>query len=125
MPLFFESTLLLFYFVISLGLLFLSFISIVIKNKKLDFLSFLLICIMMTCFYGLRPSGTVDTKMYLAIFKQLAGFANFPYGVGFYILMKSIKYIDNTDTGYVFQYHSFSYRFIFIKKENSFGSPVA
>lgn len=102
MPLFFESTLLLFYFVISLGLLFLSFISILIKNKQLDFLSFLLICIMMTCFYGLRPSGTVDTKMYLDIFKQLAGFANFPYGVGFYILMKSIKYIDNTNTGYVF-----------------------
>lgn len=112
MPLFFNNMVLLLYFIISLGLLLLSFISIIIKNKKIDFICFLLVCMMMTSFYGFRTSGTVDTKMYLSVFEGLNSFANFSWGIGFYILMKTIKFIDDSDSGYIL-YSSFFIVFFF------------
>lgn len=61
---------------------------------------------MMISFYGFRTSGTVDTKTYLSVFDGLNSFANFSWGIGFYILMKTIKFIDDSDSGYIL-YSSF------------------
>ncbi|EMM7190541.1 EpsG family protein [Raoultella planticola] len=102
MPYFFYSSTLFLYFIISLFLLSLSVASILVKSKKMDSVVFILISIMMICFYGFRFPGTVDIKMYLQNFDALSSFQDFQWGIGFYMLMKSIKIFDASHTAYVF-----------------------
>ncbi|EIX9600583.1 EpsG family protein [Klebsiella pneumoniae] len=102
MPYFLLNSTLFLYFLISIFLLVLSIISIVIKSKKMDGIVFFFIAIMMVAFYGLRFPGTVDVKMYLQNFDALSSFQNFEWGIGFYILMKSIKEIDVSHEAFVF-----------------------
>ncbi|EPU0846626.1 EpsG family protein, partial [Escherichia coli] len=90
------------YFLISLFLLLLSVVSIICKSKKLDFIVFLIIGIMMVCFYGLRFPGNSDTRMYLQGFDALSGLDSFMWSSGFYVLMKSIKIINNNHDAYIF-----------------------
>ncbi|VUS83815.1 hypothetical protein SB6421_03811 [Klebsiella huaxiensis] len=102
MPLFFSNSILLLYFLISLTLLSLSVVSIITKSKKLDILTFYLIAVMMTLFYGLRYPGNPDTKMYLQAFHAISNFQNFEWGIGFYYLLKIIKYINDSSHSYIF-----------------------
>ncbi len=68
MPLFLTNITLFLYFLISLFLLLLSVVSIICKSKKLDFIVFLIIGIMMVCFYGLRFP---ETQIPECIYKDL------------------------------------------------------
>ncbi|HDY0895808.1 TPA: EpsG family protein [Escherichia coli] len=102
MPLFLTNITLFLYFLISLFLLLLSVVSIICKSKKLDFIVFLIIGIMMVCFYGLRFPGNSDTRMYLQGFDALSGLDSFMWSSGFYVLMKSIKIINNNHDAYIF-----------------------
>ncbi|WP_225969926.1 EpsG family protein [Pectobacterium parvum] len=111
MPLFFKNPLILLFFLLSILFIVISFISILAKNKKLDGFNFFAIIIMMLCFYGLRYPGTTDTIMYLNYFDGLSSFASFPWGIGFFYLMESIKKINFSHEGYIF-YSSFYFVFI-------------
>ncbi|EPY4556592.1 EpsG family protein [Klebsiella pneumoniae] len=102
MPLFLTNITLFLYFLISLFLLLLSVVSIICKSKKLDFIVFLIIGIMMVCFYGLRFPGNSDTRMYLQGFDSLSSLDSFMWSSGFYVLMKSIKIINNSHDAYIF-----------------------
>lgn len=102
MPYFIYDSTLFLYFIISLFLLFLSVVSILVKSRRMDGMVFILISIMMVCFYGFRFPGTVDVKMYLQNFDALSSFQDFQWGIGFYVLMKSIKIFDASHAAYVF-----------------------
>lgn len=56
----------------------------------------------MVLFYGLREPGTTDIKMYLENFDALNNFADFNWGFGFYILMKTIKAISAEHAFFIF-----------------------
>ncbi|MEH0835109.1 EpsG family protein [Pectobacterium cacticida] len=102
MPLFLKNPLLLLFFFLSILFLFISVISILAKSKKLDIVNFFAIIVMMLIFYGLRYPGTTDVIMYLSYFDGLSNFASFPWGIGFFYLMDSIKKINFSHEGYVF-----------------------
>ncbi|MCL6331923.1 EpsG family protein [Pectobacterium carotovorum subsp. carotovorum] len=102
MPLFLKNPVLLLFFSISISFLFISFVSIITKSKRLDNVNFFSIIIMMLVFYGFRYPGTTDTIMYLSYFDGLSNFSSFPWGIGFFYLMGSIKEINFSHEGYVF-----------------------
>lgn len=102
MPLFFSNVNLLLYFLLSLFLLLLSVTSILAKSKKLDLVTFFLVGMMMIAFYGLRAPGTSDTRMYLQGFDSLSDLNSFLWSSGFYVLMRSIKFVGSSHGTYIF-----------------------
>lgn len=101
MPLYLSNPVLGFYFLISVFLLLISYFSIRAKSRQLDNINFIFVFVLMVCFYGTRYPGTTDTKMYLSYFDNMTNFASFPWGIGFYYLMDSIKTLSRDHSFYV------------------------
>lgn len=102
MPLFFGNLYLLLFFGISIFTLFVSYFAIQYNSRKIDLVGLLIAYITMVLFYGLREPGTTDIKMYLENFDALNNFADFNWGFGFYILMKTIKAISAEHAFFIF-----------------------
>lgn len=102
MPLFFGNLYLLLFFGISIFTLFVSYFAIQFNSQKIDTVGLLIAYITMVLFYGVREPGTTDIKMYLENFDALNNFSDFNWGIGFYILMKSIKTISSEHAFFIF-----------------------
>ncbi|MBA5599878.1 EpsG family protein [Pectobacterium aroidearum] len=102
MPLYLSNPVLTLYFLLSLIISAFCFLAIRTKSKKIDNINAFFVFLLMVFFYGTRYPGTIDTQMYLGYFDGLTNFESFPWGIGFYQLMLSIKTIWNSHESYVF-----------------------
>lgn len=101
MPLFFLDSWSLLVFLIQILFLFGANVAYLSKNKRLDFVLFLMLSFFLCYFYSIRNASLPDTQMYISVFRNLQYTNVFPWGEGFHLLMKSISLFSSSESGYL------------------------